>query len=41
MVGVRMVGVGYGMGGFGYCRGRVRYGRGWDSPQGPFRDLIK
>ena len=39
MVGVSMVGLGYGMVGLGCCRGWVRYGRGWDSPQA-FRDLI-
>ena len=35
MLGVGMVGVGYGMVwygmvGLGYCRGRVQYGRGWE-----------
>ena len=30
MVGVSMFGFGYGMVKIGYCRGRVRYGRGWE-----------
>ena len=30
MVVVGMVGVGDGMVGLGYCKGRVRYGRGWE-----------